>query len=90
MQNIKIPKIVKYLWKGFKVLCFIVGLATMVGAGVLVYILTDNVANCLSEGHGVWDDDRKECRQDCLTWRKDLGCVPITEENARKKEQGLL
>ena len=45
---------------------------------------------CLDSGRGVWDYNRHECRQDCLTWNKDVGCVPITEENINEKSKGLL
>lgn len=90
MKNINLQKILRYLWNFFRSICFIIGLGTIVGLGYIVFLLMDNEGRCLSEGYGVWDADKHECRQDCLTWRKDLGCVPITEENIRKKEKGKL
>ena len=57
--------------------------------GVL-FLAFDHQGHCLSEENGVWDDEQKICRQDCLTWNKKDGCVPVTEENIKKKEQGKL
>ncbi len=83
-------KITQYLQKFFKILTFMGGLAVIVIVCYVGYLMIDDKALCLSEGHGVWDADRRECRQDCLTWREDIGCVPITKENIIKKEKGLL
>ena len=30
---------------------------------------------CADNGY-VWDEDRQECRDDCLTWNEKEGCVP--------------
>lgn len=94
MKNINFKKMAQYLRQTFKAINFIIGLIVL-GAifcilGYVFYLMTDDKGHCLSEGHGVWDADRQECRQDCLTWRKDIGCIPITEENIIKKEKGLL
>ena len=89
-MNIKLNKILLYLRKLFKLLFLIVGWFVIAIICCAVYLATDEKGWCLSEGHGVWDADRRECRQDCLTWREDIGCVPITEENIIKKEKGLL
>jgi len=39
---------------------------------------------CLDRG-SVWDYEQKICRDDCLTWNKTEGCVPLTKENIEKK-----
>ena len=83
-------KITQYLRQAFKVLTFLVGLVVIVIICYAGYLMMDDKAWCLSEGHGVWDADRRECRQDCLTWREDIGCVPLTKKNITKKEKGLL
>ena len=83
-------KITQYLRQALKVLTFIVGMVVIVVICYAGYLMLDDKAWCLSEGHGVWDADKRECRQDCLTWREDIGCVPITKENITKKEKELL
>lgn len=91
MISINLKKITQYLLKAIKMASLVIGLAIIaIICYIIGYLLTDEEGWCLSEGHGVWDADRQECRQDCLTWRKDIGCVPITEDNIRKKEKGLL
>lgn len=81
--------------KFFLVIAIVLGIIILfpiiMAIGYIVYILFfDDVGWCLSEGHGVWDADLKVCRQDCLTWTEQSGCVAITEENIRLKEQGLI
>ena len=41
------------------------------------YFLAEDI--CLDGGQ-VWDGDEKRCREDCLTWNKDYGCIKMTEE----------
>ena len=85
MKSIKkIFHIVLYSFLGF---CVFVCLAAIL---VFIYLAFDDKGHCLSEEGGVWDDNQKICRQDCLTWNKKDGCIPITEENIKKKEQGKL
>ena len=83
-------KTTQYLRQAFKILIFMGGLVVIVIVCYVGYLMIDDKACCLSEGYGVWDADKRECRQDCLTWREDIGCVPITKENITKKEKGLL
>ena len=37
----------------------------------------------------LYDPIQKVCRDDCLTWNNEIGCVPITEENIENKAKGL-
>ena len=90
MININLNETTQYLRKTFKILTFIIGLVVITIICYAGYLMIDDKAQCLSEGQGVWDADRRECRQECLTWREDIGCVPITKENIIKKEKGLL
>ena len=57
--------------------------------GIIFFLLSDNDMNCLDTGK-VYDPIHKICRDDCLTWNKEVGCVPITKENIEKKSKGLL
>ena len=52
------------------------------------HLLFDEKAHCLDLGQ-IYDPEQKICRDDCLTWDEKIGCVAITEENIRKKENGL-
>lgn len=70
---------------------FSIGIMLFIGIiSSILFLMFDREGYCLSEEGGVWDDNQKICRQDCLTWNKKDGCIPITEENIRKKEQGEL
>ena len=57
---------------------------------LIVFLLLDNSSpikdsiNCSAIEHGTWDYTLNICRQDCLTWDKELGCVPVTKENISK------
>ncbi len=84
MKSIK--KSLRYIFLFFLIIGTIV--LIVVASGMLFFVF-DKQGYCLSEGKGVWDDDQKICRQDCLTWNKKDGCVPITKENIKKKEQGI-
>ena len=48
-----------------------------------IKLIHDSIA-CLEAERGVWDNTLNICRQDCLTWDKELGCVPVTKENISK------
>ncbi|MBO4285324.1 MAG: hypothetical protein J5895_03735 [Alphaproteobacteria bacterium] len=85
MQNIK---------KGlYHVFTFLLCIGAVIVVGItlcILFLMLDREGHCLSEEGGVWDDKQKMCRQDCLTWNKKDGCVPMTEENIKAKEQGRL
>lgn len=44
------------------------------------------VDSCLDLG-GVWDDNEKRCRNDCLTWQKNYGCIKLTPEQIKAFNQ---
>lgn len=35
---------------------------------------------CIDSGHGVWDYQEHRCRQDCLKWTTEQGCIPLPKE----------
>ena len=90
MTNINLQKTGRLLFLLFRLLCFTAGLAVIAGICYVVFLLNDDKGRCLSEDGGVWDEERQECRQDCLTWSWETGCVPITEENIDTKEKNAL
>ena len=54
------------------------------GGFIIVCVFIKNpyflaVDTCIDAGN-VWDDDEKRCRDDCLKWNRDYGCIQITEE----------
>lgn len=51
-----------------------------------IKLIHDSIA-CLEAEKGVWDYTLNICRQDCLTWDKELGCIPVTKENISKYHQ---
>ena len=81
MKNTKMKAILKILWN----LLAVIGIIIIC---VLGYLFFDEKANCLDLGK-IYDPEQKICRDDCLTWDEKIGCVPITEENIRRKEKGL-
>lgn len=81
MKNTKMKAILKILWNLLAVIVMII-------ICVFGYLFFDEKANCLDLGK-IYDPEQKICRDDCLTWDEKIGCVPITEENIRRKEKGL-
>lgn len=81
MKNTKMKAILKILWNLLAVISIII-------ICVFGYLFFDEKANCLDLGK-IYDPEQKICRDDCLTWDEKIGCVPITEENIRRKEKGL-
>ena len=81
MKNTKMKAILKISWNFLAVIGIII-------ICVFGYLLFDEKANCLDLGK-IYDPEQKICRDDCLTWDEKIGCVPITEENIRRKEKGL-
>ncbi len=80
MKNIKVFS--KFLLiVGIAIVCTIIG--------VIVFLWFDDEMYCLDIGK-IYDPEQKICRDDCLTWNKIEGCVPITRENIEKKSKGLL
>ena len=41
----------------------------------VLFITFDDAVWCLEHGM-VWDEYQKICRDDCITWNKEDGCVP--------------
>lgn len=81
-KTIATPKIL------LKILYSIFAVLALISISVFCYLLFDEQAKCLDLGK-IYDPEQKICRDDCLTWDEKIGCVPITEENIRKKEKGL-
>lgn len=81
MKNTKMKAILKISWNFLAVIGIII-------ICVFGYLLFDEKANCL-DLRKIYDPEQKICRDDCLTWDEKIGCVPITEENIRRKEKGL-
>ncbi len=52
---------------------------------IFLYIVFDDKGYCLSQQHGVWDNDQKICRYDCIKWDKERGCVK--EDQLRDNEK---
>jgi len=50
-----------------------------------LYIVFDDKGYCLSSQHGVWDNEQKICRYDCIKWDKERGCVK--EDQLRDNEK---
>ena len=80
MKNIKVFSKF-FLIVGIAIVCTIIG--------VIVFLWFDDKMFCLDIGK-IYDPEQKICRDDCLTWNKIEGCVPITKENIEKKSKGLL
>ena len=57
--------------------------------GIAGYLFFDKQAYCLDIGK-IYDPVQKICRDDCLSRNEQIGCVPITDENMRKKAAGEL
>lgn len=76
--------------KNIKLFLFLI--ITVIGIiifGILCFMWFDDQLFCLDMGK-IYDSLQKTCRDDCLTWDKKSGCIPITEENIEKKQKNLL
>ena len=82
MKDTKIKKILKIL---LKILGSIFAIISIILISILCYLHFDEKAHCLDIGK-IYDPIQKICRDDCLTWDKKSGCVPITEENKKKRD----
>lgn len=45
----------------------------------IMFFVFDDIGDCASSGK-VWDYNQDYCRDDCLLWIKDLGCVELSQE----------
>ena len=75
MKNIK--KSLRIVFWGLWHIFAIIGICVVVS---FLFLMFDREGYCLSEEHGVWDNEQKICRHDCLKWSKTEGCVPLTAD----------
>lgn len=68
MNNIFIKMVTKVLFLIF----------VLVGVFVL-YLTFDYRGSCVSDGK-VWDGDEQRCRDDCLMWDREWGCIKLNYE----------
>ncbi len=68
-----VHKIVSFLYVCVLLLPFLILL------GGILFLIFDDIGGCLEMG-GVWDDDLKICRYDCLKWTKEDGCIPLPDD----------
>lgn len=45
----------------------------------IMFFVFDDIGDCASSGK-VWDYDKDYCRDDCLLWNKNIGCVELSQE----------
>ena len=69
------------IYQTIKTICAIIGILVVCIVG---YLWFDDQMFCLDIGK-IYDPIQKICRDDCLTWNDEIGCVPITKENIEKK-----
>lgn len=41
-----------------------------------LYLFFDKQGTCVSDGK-VWDSSENRCRDDCLSWNEEQGCIPL-------------
>lgn len=78
MININVKQL---MWRIFLIFW---NIFAIIGCCIILYLsyilFFDDAGWCISSGHGVWDAEQKICRDDCLTWSKETGCVPIQKK----------
>lgn len=72
MKNIDIKKLG---WRTFLIFWNLLAIIGLFVVSYFLYIVFDDEGYCISEQHGVWDDEQKICRHDCIKWNKELGCI---------------
>ena len=60
------------------VICIFVALFSL-------FIISDYQGRCLSDGN-VWDYSRNECREDCLVWGAEFGCIQLSPLYIKKNQ----
>lgn len=70
-----------------KVLFTVILIVFIVFLGIIIFLFTDDKGQCLDLG-GVWDNNLKKCRCDCLKWNEETGCIPLPD-NYEFKKPGL-
>ena len=51
-------------------------------AALLLFYWFDDAGACLDAGK-VWDYEQKQCRDDCLAWQPEFGCISLTSEQVK-------
>ncbi len=51
----------------------------------LFFFIFNDAGDCIDNG-GVWDYNQKRCRNDCLTWKRKFGCIPLESDNCFRKK----
>lgn len=49
---------------------------------LLLFYWFDDAGACLDAGK-VWDYEQKQCRDDCLVWQPEFGCIALTPEQVK-------
>lgn len=81
-KPVKVIKIV--VEKGFY-LIYVLGLI-LLGVSLFGFIMINiidphwlSIDSCLDDGK-VWDYEQNICRDDCLTWQEEFGCIKLTKK----------
>ncbi len=59
-------------------ICF--GLCVLISFFLPSYSVSDEMDYCLDIAHGVWDSEQGRCRQDCIKWTHEKGCIKSYDE----------
>ena len=65
----------KWIWR---IVRFVWNIFALFGVFVCDYFLSlvfDEEGYCLSSQQGVWDNEQKICRKDCIKWSQEQGCI---------------
>ncbi len=54
--------------------------------GLFLYFWLDDVGYCLEQGN-VWDYGMDTCREDCLHWNYEKGCIRLTAEEVNSLKE---
>lgn len=58
---------------------FFIYIGAAIYIAIFLYFILDVKGSCASDGD-VWDSDENRCRDDCLTWHQNYGCIKLTPE----------
>ena len=65
----------KWIWRIVRFVWNIFALFGVFVCGYFLYLVFDEEGYCLSSQQGVWDNEQKICRKDCIKWSQEQGCI---------------
>ena len=74
-ESMESTELKKWIWRIVRFVWNIFALFGVFVCGYFLYLVFDEEGYCLSSQQGVWDNEQKICRKDCIKWSQEQGCI---------------